>query len=113
MTEPADNPYDPPSAPPPTPPPHAPTGDATGGLIPYKNGPALSAYYCGIFALLPCLGLVLGPIAFVLGILGLKKRAREPEVKGGVHAWIGILFGGLSFLGNVAGLLLVVVGANS
>jgi len=36
------------------------TGDATGGVIPYKNPPALIAYYCGIFSLLPILGLVFG-----------------------------------------------------
>ena len=41
-------------------------GDATGGIIPYKNGPALMAYYLGIFSLIPCLGLVLAIPAFVL-----------------------------------------------
>ena len=25
-------------------------------LIPYKNGKALAAYYCGVFSLIPCVG---------------------------------------------------------
>ncbi|MFP6703607.1 MAG: hypothetical protein VB861_17805 [Planctomycetaceae bacterium] len=57
-------------------------GDATGGIIPYKNGPALAAYYLGIFSLLPCIGLVLAIPAFILGIIGLKKEEREPGRQG-------------------------------
>jgi hypothetical protein len=68
--------------------------DATGGIIPYKNPPALIAYYLAVFSLIPCLGLPLGLAAFVLGIVGLVKRKRQPHVKGSVHAWIGILLGG-------------------
>lgn len=84
-------------------------GDATGGIIPYKNPPALMAYYCGVFSLIPCVGLILGPIAVVLGVLGLKKRTRSPAVRGQVHAWIGIILGSLVLLAHVlfaAGLLL-------
>lgn len=75
-----------------------PEGDATGGIIPYKNPYALIAYYCGLFALFPVLGLFLGIAGFVLGIMGLKHRARHPETKGSVHAWIGIVMGGLCAL---------------
>jgi hypothetical protein len=72
-------------------------GDATGGLIPYKNGPALTAYYLSILTILCCITpLPLGIIPVVLGVMGLRKRAREPEVKGSVHAWIGIVLGGAS-----------------
>ena len=69
-------------------------GDATGGVIPYKNPPALIAYYLGLFSGLPLLGLPLGVAAFVLGVLGLKKRRENPKVKGSAHAWIGIGCGG-------------------
>tara|TARA_B100000029_G_scaffold469843_1_gene508081 strand:+ start:1850 stop:2212 length:363 start_codon:yes stop_codon:yes gene_type:complete len=70
-------------------------GDATGGIIPYKNQPALVAYYLGLFSLLPCIGVVLAIPAFILGIMGLKKRKENPAVKGSVHAWIGIIMGGI------------------
>jgi hypothetical protein len=85
----------------PLPPPPPPDG-ALSGLIPYNNGAALGGYYCGIFAIIPCLGAVLGPIAVVLGIIGLKNVAREPQRKGKVHAWIGVIAGGLFGLVNLA-----------
>lgn len=65
-------------------------GDATGGVIPYKNPQALIAYYLGILSGLPLIGLPLGIAALVLGILGLRARQRNPKIKGSVHAGIGI-----------------------
>jgi hypothetical protein len=43
----------------------------------------------------PCIGLFLGIPAVILGIMGLRKRAANPAVKGSVHAWIGIVMGGI------------------
>lgn len=63
------------------------------GLIPYKNPPALFAYYLGLFSLLPCFPI--GLVALTLGIIGLRKVRATPEVRGTVHAWIGIILGGL------------------
>lgn len=92
------NPYDPPPQLPPQFKPQG-QGDATGGLIPYKNGPALTAYYLSIGTILCCITpLPLGFVPMVLGIMGLMKRAKQPEVKGSVHAWIGIVLGGASGL---------------
>src|SRR5262245_5710318 len=50
------------------------TGDEEEGdaLIPWKNGRALAAYYTGVFGLIPGLGLILGPLALFLGVLGYK-----------------------------------------
>lgn len=73
-----------------------PEGDATGGIIPYKNPKALIAYYMGIIGLLPVMGLPLSVAAVVLGIMGLKERKRQPAIKGSVHAWIGIVLGVLA-----------------
>jgi hypothetical protein len=91
-------------------------GDATGGIIPYKNMPALIAYYLGLFSLFPCLGLFLAIPAFVLGIMGLRKRKENPAVKGSVHAWIGIVMGGIFTLvwGAVwiMGIVGMIAGAN-
>jgi hypothetical protein len=82
-----------------------PEGDATGGVIPYKNPKALIAYYCGIFSLMPCIGIGPGIAGVVLGIMGLKHRALHPETKGSVHAWIGIILGGAMTL--IWGLMIV------
>jgi hypothetical protein len=71
-------------------------GDATGGIIPYKNLPALLGYYCGVFSLIPLLGLPLGIAAIPLGITGLRKQRRQPVVRGRVHAWVAVILGSLS-----------------
>lgn len=84
------------------------TGDATGGLIPYKNVPALVGYYLGIFSLFPCVP-VLSIAALVLGIMGLMKVKREPVVKGTVHAWIAVVLGGVSLLYNTLGTIGVAI----
>ena len=65
-------------------------GDATGGLIPYKNKHALIAYYLGIFSFfIPFSGF--GSI--YLGIKGLQAKKRNPVIKGSAHAIVGIVAG--------------------
>lgn len=71
-------------------------GDATGGVIPYKNAPALIAYYCGVFSLIPIIGILVGIPGIILGVLGLRRKRANPPVKGAAHAWIGIILGGLT-----------------
>jgi hypothetical protein len=85
--------------------------DSTGGLIPYKNGKALAAYYCGVFALIPCVGLILGPIALILGIMGLQYAKEHPRARGQAHAIVGIVLGGLVLLAHVGGILVMIIGA--
>lgn len=68
-------------------------GDATGGVIPYKNPKALIAYYLGIGSMLV---FPLGFVSIILGFMGLAARKRNPVIKGSVHAWIGIVLGALS-----------------
>ena len=62
-------------------------------LIPYKNPRALAAYYCGFFALIPGIGFLLGLVAMVLGILGLRYATAHPKAKGAAHAITGIILG--------------------
>jgi hypothetical protein len=88
-------------------------GDATGGLIPYKNPYALFSYYLGIFGLIPCAGVILAIFAVVLGILGLKERKKNPIVRGTAHAWVGIILGGLSILVHLLVFLLLSLAALS
>jgi hypothetical protein len=81
--------------------PHPPVNDdLTSKVIPYRNPQALIAYYVSIVSLIPCVALLAGPAAFVLGVLGLKAAARQPAAHGRVHAWIGIVLGALTFAAN-------------
>ena len=74
------------------------TGDATGGVIPYKNMPALIGYYLGVAALIPCIGIPFGIAAVILGFLGLQKKKKEPHLKGSAHAIVAIVLGSISIL---------------
>lgn len=76
--------------------------DAITTLIPYRNGFALASYYVGVFSLIPGLGLILGVVAIVLGVIGLRHASRNAQAKGRVHAWVGIVLGSLVIVGHVA-----------
>lgn len=86
-------------------------GDATGGLIPYKNAMALTGYYCGVFGLIPALGLVLGPLAVVFSVLGFRHKSRHPTHGGTAHAVVGLVLGALGALYNWAAVGLALFGA--
>ncbi len=62
-------------------------------MIPYKNPTALVGYYLGIFSCIPFIGVLLGPTAIVLGILGLRHVKRHPKLKGTAHAIIALTLG--------------------
>ena len=72
--------------------------DATGGSIPYKNSKSLASYYVGVFSLIPIFGLILGLVAIVLGILGWRDYRRNPQIRGQVHCWVGIVIGSIVVL---------------
>ncbi len=61
---------------------HASAGDATGGLIPYKNVPALVGYYMSVFGLLvmfvPVLGIIYSLVVVALGVFGLVAVKKNP-----------------------------------
>lgn len=81
-----------------------------GGLIPTKNPKSLWSYYMGIFSIIPFIGIPLGIAALVLGVQALGHSNKNPESKGKVHAWVGIICGGLfALLYFVA--LLAIIGA--
>jgi hypothetical protein len=103
-----------PSPPPPAPPPipmpmpmQATPEDPMAKLIPYKNAAALTAYYLGVFSLIPCLGMFLGIGAFVMGLQGLKHYNEHPEARGKTHAWAGIILGGGVVLAHVALIVMI------
>jgi len=96
------NPSSPPSLPQQSHPSPAATSDATGGVIPYKNLQALIGYYLGVFSLIPILGLLLGPAALILGILGFRAYLKEPRKRGQIHAWVAMILGTLVLIGHLA-----------
>ena len=83
--------------------------DAVETLIPYKNPMGLMAYYAGVFALIPCVGLVLGPAAFILGILGIRYANQYPTAGGKGHAIAGIVLGTIVTLGHLAAIVMAIV----
>ncbi len=83
-------------------------GDATGGLIPYKNPPALVGYYLSIFSLIPLLGIPLGIAGVICGIFGLRRRNKNPIIKGMGHALFAIIFGSLVILIQAAGIFIMI-----
>jgi hypothetical protein len=100
----ATNPYSPPR----TEFPLAATAHAAGAnslidtIIPAKNSAALASYYLGLFSLFPCLGFPLAVAAVYYGMQGLKSVRQNPSVRGGAHAWVGLICGLLFGLMNFA-----------
>lgn len=80
--------------------------DATAFFIP-NNYWALWAYYLGLASLI-C-GFLAGIPAFAAGIKGLQFAKRNPQARGKIHAWFGILAGGVMFLLNVVFLILIII----
>jgi hypothetical protein len=75
-------------------------GGTLSGIIPYRNPPALVGYYISVVSLIPGFALAFGPIAIILGIVGLRKHKTDPRVKGTAHAIVAIGLGSLTTLAN-------------
>ena len=90
-------------------------GDATGGLIPYKNPPALIGDYLGYLGFLPILGIPIALAAIILGFIGLRKRKKNPAVRGKGHALFAIIAGfiGLICVGGISISIIVAIVAGS
>lgn len=77
------------------PPPPLPSPDTfVGRMVPSGNMPSLIAYYVSLGAMLPFLGAVAGLVAVWYGAKGVALVRAHPQVRGGIHAWFGLLFGG-------------------
>ncbi len=89
------------------------SGDGgVGYVIPYKNGPALAAYYIGIIGLLLCfvgLGPLSGIAAVVFGFMGMSRASKNPEAHGRAHAIIGIVLGFVQILAGCGIAVAIVV----
>jgi hypothetical protein len=83
--------------------------EAVETFIPYRNPLALTAYYLGVFGLIPCVGLALGPAALICGIIGVRRARENPRARGVGHAVTGIVLGTLTCLANYGAVLFVLV----
>jgi hypothetical protein len=86
--------------------------DVVSTIIPYKNAAALAAYYLGLFSCFPLLGFPLAVASLVLGVKGLKTAGRNPEARGKIHAWVGLICGTIGLIINgtiLAGLVIALV----
>jgi len=70
-------------------------------MIPSKNTDALLSYYMGLFAIIPCVGLFIGPASLVFGSRALKSLKANPTIAGGTHAKVGIGCGSVGLLFNL------------
>ncbi len=67
------------------------------------------ALVLGIFSFIPCLGLLLGPVAVILGIQGVRFHKQHPAAPGLGPATLGIVMGALTSLINWGCLLSVMI----
>ena len=82
-------------------------GGGLNAIIPYKNVRALIAYYLAVFSVIPFFWIPLGLIGMAMGISGLRFQRQHPAAGGKIHAWIGIVLGGLF---GLAYLTLIIIG---
>ncbi len=68
------------------------------------------AYRASVWGMIPPLGLVLGPAAFVVGLWSWLRRRGDPEFKGGSLCKAAVLIGILLTLTQWLGLLLMIHG---
>lgn len=83
--------------------------DTIATIVPFRNSKALIGYYISIAALIPGVGLALGPVAVVLGVQGMRVVRANPAAHGTLHAIIAIVLGAILTLLNIAGLIAIIV----
>ena len=81
--------------------------------VPSSNPRAMAAYRCAVYGLIPLAGLVLGPVAVALGILGWRHYRAHPKDRGQGHAGAAVILGALELLTNSIGLTLIWIGLAS
>jgi hypothetical protein len=84
-----------------------------GSLILADNPVARTAYHCSLFALIPLLGLILGPVAFVLGFAAWRQERRDPTPWGWLRAGTAMFLGSIIAVTSWVGVALMVFGLTS
>lgn len=73
-----------------------------GSCFPAANGPALAAYYLGVFTLVPLFGALAAVPAVTCGLAGTRRARFLPGQEGGAHAWTGLVLGGAAGVANLS-----------
>lgn len=82
-------------------------------MIPYRNPQALIGYYTAIGSLIPVVGAIAGPVAIVLGIMGIRNYQRDPRVRGLTHSWVAIIGGVIGILISLGCVVIPIIAAIS
>jgi hypothetical protein len=75
-----------------------------------SNRPALRAYRLSLYGLIPVAGLVLGPVAVVLGALAARKARSDPTFTAQGPLLASVVIGTIDALTNWAGVILMAMG---
>jgi hypothetical protein len=82
-------------------------------FLPDGNPNARRAYLCAILGLVPGLGLLLGPPAIVLGVIGRRAALRDEFQRGLGHAYVSRLLGAIEFACNAVGLACILMASRA
>lgn len=86
-----------------------PNDNLTQTIMPTKNPASIVSYYCGVFGIIPFLGLPLTIIAIIFGHKALAQWRKQPTPGAKGHALTGLIFGYFELLVFVAFIILMVV----
>jgi hypothetical protein len=78
-----------------------------GGIDDGKTGLAWAAYRCSVYGLIPFVGLVMGPVALVLGFIAWQRGHVVDKGRGIGPTWASMLLGGFVTLTQWLGLALM------
>ena len=73
------------------------------------NRPALRAYHLAVVSIVPGVGLLVGPLAFVLG-LSARRSLRDPQFTATGPLFASVILSGLTALSNWVGFVLMYLG---
>jgi hypothetical protein len=78
--------------------------------VPDPHPRATTAYRFAVFGMVPFAGLLLGPLALVWGILGLRQHWANPSIRARARSQAAIILGALEMLTNWVGLTFLLFG---
>jgi hypothetical protein len=78
-----------------------------GGADDSRSTPAVRAYRCAVYSLIPIMGLVLGLLAIVLAVMTWREAHRDTTTKESSYVRTALALGLVTLLCNAGGLLMM------